>query len=101
VRNSGDVSRYLTSLEVRLDGDPVDPAAMRLRNPTVGEAGAPVPVAELGPEAGFYVRRQQQAELTLPASVEPGRHRVELRVGLAGVAEQRLDEVVPFAEAAP
>jgi creatinine amidohydrolase len=84
--NPGPVSRYLSGLAVGLDGDAVDPAGVSLLNPTVGETGVPVPAAALGPESGFYVRRHQVAEIRLPVRLEPGHHRVELALGLAGVA---------------
>jgi len=44
----------------------------------------------LGPEQGFYVRRQQIAEIPLPIRLEPGAHRIELALGLAGVARAPL-----------
>jgi len=87
VRNPGPVSRYLTHVALTIDGTPVDPAGCVLRNPTPGEAGVPVPVASLGPEAGFYVRRLQEAELDLPAPLGPGSHAVTLTLGLGGVTE--------------
>jgi creatinine amidohydrolase len=96
VRNPAPVSRYLTGLALELDGTPVGPAGVMLRNPTPGEAGVPVPADALAPESGFYVRRAQAAEASLPVAVEPGRHRVTARLGLAGVTEQRLDTVVAF-----
>jgi hypothetical protein len=86
LRNPGPVSRYLTGLAVGIDGDPVDPAGVTLVNPTVGETGVPFPITTLGSEHGFYVRRQQVAEIRLPVRLVPGVHRVELAVGLAGVA---------------
>ena len=86
LRNPGPVSRYLTGLAVGLDDDAVDPAGVTLVNATVGETGVPFAAAALGPENGFYVRRHQVAEIRLPVRLEPGRHRVELALGLAGVA---------------
>ena len=59
---------------------------MTLVNPAVGETGLPFSAATLGPENGFYVRRNQVAEIRLPVRLEPGHHRVELALGLAGVA---------------
>ena len=53
----------------------------RARQPDAGETGVPVRVADLGPERGFYIRRQQTAELRLPVAVEPGTHEVVLRLG--------------------
>ncbi|MFO1541595.1 MAG: creatininase family protein [Chloroflexota bacterium] len=87
IHNPGPVSRYLTRVALTLDGVAVDPAHCVLRNPTPGEAGVPVPCASLGPEAGFYVRRLQDAELDLPAPLGPGSHAVALTLGLGGVAE--------------
>lgn len=46
----------------------------------------PFAAGTLGPEHGFYVRRNQVAEIRLPVRLEPGRHRVELALGLGGVA---------------
>ena len=86
LRNPGPVSRYLTGLAVGLDDDTVDPAGVSLINPTVGETGVPFAAGTLGPEHGFYVRRNQVAEIRLPVRLEPGRHRVELALGLGGVA---------------
>jgi creatinine amidohydrolase len=90
LRNPGPVSRYLTGLAVAVDGETLDPARVTLHNPTVGETGVPSPAAALGPEAGFYVRRHQVAEIHLPIALEPGRHRVELALGLGGVATTAL-----------
>jgi creatinine amidohydrolase len=90
LRNPGPVSRYLTRLTLRLDGADVRHDGITLRNPTVGEAGTPVAAASLGPEAGFYVRRNQLAEVQLPDALAPGRHDVELELGLAGVTTTRL-----------
>ena len=53
--------------------------------------------AALGPEAGFYVRRQQSADVRLPAAVDAGRHDVELELGLAGVTSTVLAGEVDFA----
>ena len=70
--NPSAVSRYLAGLALRLDGVAVPADGMALVNPTVGEAGVALPVADLGPECGFYVRRQQTALLRLPVAVAPG-----------------------------
>ena len=94
--NPGPVSRYVAGLDLRIDGIDVERRLLRLRNPTVGEVGAPMPVAELGPERGFYVRRQQTAELEIDTPVAPGTHRVELRISLAGVTDTELVESVAF-----
>jgi creatinine amidohydrolase len=95
--NPGPVSRYLTSVGVRLDAVDVPAAGIELRNPTAGETGLPIAAADLGPERGFYVRRLQTAELRLPVTVEPGDHDVALRVGLAGVTVRTFDQSVTFA----
>jgi len=71
---------------VGLEDDTVDPAGVTLINPTVGETGIPFGASTLGPENGFSVRRNQVAEIRLPVRLEPGRHRVELALGLGGVA---------------
>jgi hypothetical protein len=94
--NPGPVSRYVSGLDLRIDGVDVERRRLRLRNPTVGEVGVPIPVAELGPERGFYVRRQQTAELEIGTPVAPGAHRIELRISLAGVTDSELAESVDF-----
>jgi creatinine amidohydrolase len=94
--NPGSVSRYLTSIVVGLAGVDLPVDGLELRNPTAGETGVPVAVADLGPERGFYVRRLQTAELRLPVAVEPGIHEIALRVGLGGVAERTFDRSVEF-----
>lgn len=95
--NPGAVSRYLSGASLRLDGADVPLDGLVLVNPTVGETGVPFPVGELGPEHGFYVRRQQTAELHLPIAVSAGDHAVELAVQLAGVTDDRYIESVRFA----
>jgi creatinine amidohydrolase len=97
LRNPAPVSRYLTSLEVRLDGHPVDTHGVGLVNPTPGETGIRFEASALGPEHGFYVRRSQAADVLLPIEVAPGRHEVELDLGLAGVASTVLAGSVDFA----
>ncbi len=94
--NPRPVSRYLTSVGVRVDGVDVPSHGLELRNPTAGETGVPIAAADLGPERGFYVRRLQTAELRLPLTVEPGDHDVALRVGLAGVTERTFHQPVTF-----
>lgn len=96
LRNPGPVSRYLTGLSLRLDGRKLDPTRLTLASTTTGEAGAPVAAASLGPKAGFYVRRQQAADIRLPAAVPAGPHRVRLEVGLAGVSTATIDAKVDF-----
>ena len=97
ITNEAPVSRYLAGLALRIDGTEVRPDGMTLVNPTPGEVGIPLPVAALGPERGFYVRRMQTAELRLPVVVEPGPHAVELRLSLAGVTDATLVQTVTFA----
>ncbi len=53
--------------------------------------------ASSAPEHGFYVRRQQTAELHLPLAVAAGEHEVDLTVELAGVTSDRYLETVRFA----
>jgi creatinine amidohydrolase len=96
LRNPAPVSRYLTSLDIRIDGRTMDPSGVGLVNATPGEAGRPAAAASLAPEAGFYVRRNQDAEVRLPEELEPGPHRVELEMGLAGVASSRVAAEVDF-----
>jgi creatinine amidohydrolase len=95
--NTGAVSRYLSGLGLRLDGVDVPVDGLSLLNPTAGETGVPFSAAVLGPEHGFYIRRQQTAELRLPQAVRGGAHRIELAVQLAGVTDDRYDESVHFA----
>jgi hypothetical protein len=97
LRNPAPVSRYLTSVAVRLDGRTVDRRGIGLVNPTPGETGDRFEASALGPEHGFYVRRAQAAAVHLPVAVTPGRHDVELELGLAGVASTVLAGAVEFA----
>jgi creatinine amidohydrolase len=90
VTNPGSVSRYLSSIRLRLDGTEVPAATVTLRNPTPGETGVPVAGDLLGPERGFYVRRRQTAEIRLPDALAPGPHDVALGLGFAGVTETML-----------
>lgn len=94
--NPAPVSRYLTSLDVALDGQPLATDGLRLVNETPGEVGVEVPADELGPEHGSYVRRLQSASLRLPLDVEAGPHQVVLELGLAGVTSRSIDETVAF-----
>lgn len=94
--NPGAVSRYLSGARLRLDGMDVPAIGLVLVNPTVGETGVPFAVGELGPEHGFYVRRQQTAELRLPMGVEVGEHEVDMTIELAGVTEDRYVQAVRF-----
>jgi hypothetical protein len=72
VTNPGPVSRYLTAIDVSVDGHRFDAASIGLRNQTPGEAGVLMRADGLGPEAGFYVRRQQSADIRLPIEVAAG-----------------------------
>jgi creatinine amidohydrolase len=94
LRNTGPVSRYLSALRLAIDGRDLDPARVSIRNPTPGEAGVAVPVEELGPDAGFYVRRAQAAEVLLPMPLGPGSHALVLSLGLGGVATTELRTTV-------
>ncbi|HSO28452.1 MAG TPA: creatininase family protein [Candidatus Sulfomarinibacteraceae bacterium] len=96
ITNPAPVSRYLSGCRVRLDGEPIGADGVTLVNRTAGETGIPFPVATLGPEHGFYVRRLQTADLRLPRPVAPGPHRVVLALDLAGVSEAVYDETVAF-----
>lgn len=96
VTNPAPVSRYLSGLEIRLDGVRIASDGVRLVNPTSGETGIPVAATDLGPERGFYVRRLQTAELRLPETVAPGSHAVDLVVNLAGVTDATFAETVDF-----
>ena len=68
-----------------------------LVNRSAGETAEPLHASELGPERGFYVRRNQDATIELGAAVEPGVHRVRAELGLAGVTTLVLDEQIAFA----
>ncbi len=96
VTNPGPVSRYLAGLVLRLDGVPVPGDATSLVNATPGETGVPILVTNLGPERGFYVRRQQTAEIRLPVPVSSGPHEVHLVLNLAGVTDVTFSESVDF-----
>ena len=96
VTNPGPVSRYLTSIELDIDEQRLSAETLSLLNPTPGEAGVFVKGDALGPEAGFYVRRQQSAEIRLPIPLTPGSYQISLTLGLAGVATTTLRTVVTF-----
>ena len=97
LRNPGPVSRYLTGLAVGIDGETVDAAGVTLINPTVGETGIPFGATTLGPEHGFYVRRNQIAEVRLPIRLSAGPHQVELAMGLGGVATTTITAALDLA----
>ena len=84
LHNPGRASRYLSALEVEVDGVVVDPTRVVATNASPGETGEPIAAAELRNEAGFYVRRGQTATIAIPA-LDAGEHDVRLTVGLAGV----------------
>ncbi len=90
LRNMGPMSRYLSHLGLTIDGHTVDPAGLRLRNLAPGEAGVAIVVADLGDERGFYVRRDQAAEMLLPHALEVGAHAVIADLGLGGVSSTQL-----------
>ena len=81
--NPGPVSRYVSGFDapdwMATSSRPATSCSSTRRS---GETGVPFRVDELGPEHGFYVRRQQTAELRLHGAVPPGTHAVEL-VGAA------------------
>lgn len=83
LRNPGRASRYLSGLEIEVDGEPLDPAEVVLVNDAPGEAGVPVTAASLGPESGFYIRREQTAAIRTPPLAT--RAVVGAKIGLAGV----------------
>ena len=95
--NPGAMSRYLSGVRVVLDGRALPPDGLVLTNPTVGEAGVPVAVTDLGPEYGFYIRRRQAAQLRLGRPVPAGDHEVELTTTLAGVTDRTVAATVAFA----
>jgi len=97
ITNTAPVSRYLSGIQVTLDGRDVSPEAMTLVNLTPGEVGRPQSAAALGREHGFYVRRQQTAELRLPVAVARGSHRLDIALELAGVSETRDSRSIDFA----
>jgi hypothetical protein len=90
LHNPGRASRYLSALDVEIDGVAVDPASVVLTNESPGETGAPIAAAQLGSESGFYIRRGQTATVAIPA-VQPGEHGVRITVGLAGVDQLVVD----------
>jgi creatinine amidohydrolase len=97
LENPGRASRYLSSLQVEVDGRRVDERDLVLVNEAPGETGVPVRASELGPEHGFYVRRGQEATVALGAvDLAPGPHRVRAELGLAGVTGLVLEEDVEF-----
>jgi len=90
VRNPGDVSRYLSSLSLELDGRPIDPRSISLVNDSPGEVGEPIRAVDLGPESGMYIRRGQAARLEIDGRWPAGVRSVSLTVGLGGVTHDTL-----------
>ncbi len=96
--NPGRASRYVSSLSVAIDGGPIDLADIALVNNSIGEAGMAVAAELLDAEHGFYVRRQQTAEIVISGlTLSPGLHQVRAEIGLGGVTALALDEQVEFA----
>lgn len=96
ITNAAPVSRYLSGIRVTLDDRELPADEMSLINPTPGEVGRPFLASSLGPEHGFYVRRQQTAELRLPVAVAKGSHRLDMTLELAGVTEARESRSIDF-----
>jgi creatinine amidohydrolase len=90
LHNPGPVSRYLTSMGLRVDGRMVDHAGLMLVNATPGESGVAVAGDSLGPECGCYIRRGQTAEVTTTVTAPNRSAAVELELGLAGVTSTRV-----------
>jgi creatinine amidohydrolase len=99
LHNPGRSSRYVSALRLEIDGRAVPPEQVQLVNRSPGETGIPVRAGDLGPEHGFYVRRNQDAAIELADwHVSSGRHDVVLELGLGGVTSLVLDEPVEFDE---
>lgn len=90
LHNPGRASRYLSALDLEIDGVAVDAAGVVLTNESPGETGEPIAAVRLGSESGFYIRRGQTATIAIPA-VQPGEHGVRITVGLAGVGQLVVD----------
>lgn len=98
LENPGRASRYLTGLNVDVDGVALAAEELVLVNASPGEIGTPFRASELGPERGFYLRRGQAASVELGAlELAPGAHHVRAELGLGGVTSLVLDEDVVFA----
>jgi creatinine amidohydrolase len=99
LHNPGTSSRYISSLDLAIDGNPVGHEQIVLVNHSVGETGVPVRAGELAAEHGFYVRRGQDATIALgDLPVTPGPHEVALEIGLGGVTSLLLEEQIEFHE---
>lgn len=90
LRNPGAVSRYLSPLDLAIDGRPIDPASVSLVNDSPGEVGEPIRAADLGPESGMYIRRGQTARLEIDGRWPAGARSVSLTIGLGGVTHATL-----------
>jgi creatinine amidohydrolase len=91
LHNPGRASRYVSALDVELDGVTLDPASITLVNDSPGETGIPVRADALAPESGFYVRREQTATIDLGRTV-PADARLRVTVGLGGVTTQCVEQ---------
>jgi creatinine amidohydrolase len=99
LHNPGTSSRYISSLDLAIDGKPVARPQIVLVNHSPGETGVPMRASELAAERGFYVRRSQDATIALgDLPVTPGVHDVALEIGLGGVTSLLLEEQVEFHE---
>jgi creatinine amidohydrolase len=99
LHNPGRSSRYISSIELAVDGRTVGRDQIILVNHSTGETGIPVRASELAAERGFYVRREQDATIALgDLPVRPGVHDVVLEIGLGGVTTLLLEEQVEFHE---
>jgi creatinine amidohydrolase len=99
LHNPGASSRYISSLELALDGMRVGHEHIFLVNHSPGETGVPVRASELAAERGFYVRRAQDATIALgDLPVRPGPHDVALEIGLGGVTSLLLEQRIEFHE---
>jgi creatinine amidohydrolase len=99
LHNPGRSSRYISSIELAVDGRTVGRDQIILVNHSTGETGIPLRASELAAERGFYVRREQDATIALgDLPVRPGVHDVVLELGLGGVTTLLLEEQVEFHE---
>jgi creatinine amidohydrolase len=99
LHNPGRSSRYISSIELAVDGRTVGRDQIILVNHSTGETGIPLRASELAAERGFYVRREQDATIALgDLPVRPGVHDLVLEIGLGGVTTLLLEEQVEFHE---
>lgn len=96
MENHESQSKYITGMsELRLNDRPISAGRVRLYNPHVGEGHTDAKVVDLGPTAGFYVRREQRMVVRVSeAMVDPGRHRLRVVFDIAGVMEMVVDEII-------